>query len=123
MYGGPKQYADFPTDSQHAFAMCALLFNQQSRGSVTLASSDARENPVVDHKYLDHPLDMLVMTEACRWANEIVMEGKGTKGVVKGAWPRGERHHEFKEREEWEPYVRKHATTCELRFSLHVFWL
>ncbi|USP76344.1 alcohol oxidase [Curvularia clavata] len=102
MYGGPKQYADFPTDNQNAFAMCVLLFNQQSRGKVALASKDPQENPIVDHKYLDHPLDMLVMTEACKWANEIVMEGKGTKGVVKGAWPRGEKHHEFREREEWE---------------------
>lgn len=113
MYGGPKQYTDFPVDNKHAFAMCALLFNQHSRGSVKLRSKDAQENPVVDHRYLEHPLDMLVMSEACRFANEIVMEGGATKSVVKGSWPPGSRHHEYKKREEWEGYVREHATTCK----------
>ncbi|XP_014550481.1 GMC oxidoreductase [Bipolaris victoriae FI3] len=112
MYGDPKQYTDFPVDNKHAFAMCALLFNQHSRGSVKLRSKDAQENPVVDHRYLEHPLDMLVMSEACRFANEIVMEGGATKSVVKGSWPPGSRHHEYKKREEWEGYVREHATTC-----------
>jgi choline dehydrogenase-like flavoprotein len=113
LYGGPKQYADFPIDHKYAFAMCALLFNQHSRGSVTLKSADPLENPIVDHAYLEDPLDMLVMSEACRFANEIVMEGKGTKGLIKGSWPEGLAHHEFKTREEWEPHVREHATTCK----------
>ncbi|KAI0571769.1 Choline dehydrogenase [Pyrenophora tritici-repentis] len=37
LYGGPKQYDDFPVDHKHVFAMCALLFNQtcyQSGNSV-----------------------------------------------------------------------------------------
>jgi choline dehydrogenase-like flavoprotein len=118
LYGGPKQYDDFPVDHKHAFAMCALLFNQQSRGTVTLKSADPLENPVVDHAYLQDPLDMLVMSEACRFANEIVTKGSGTKGVIKGSWPEGLMHHGFKTREEWEPHVRKHATTCKLLFSL-----
>jgi choline dehydrogenase-like flavoprotein len=113
LYGGPKQYADFPVDHKQAFAMCALLFNQHSRGSVKLKSKDATENPVVDHAYLEDPLDMLVMSEACRFANEIIMKGKGTKDVIKGSWPEGLAHHEFKSREEWEPHVREHATTCK----------
>ena len=79
-----------------------------------LKSKDARENPVVDHRYLEHPLDMLVMSEACRFANEVVMEGSTTKGVVKGSWPPGLKHHEYTKREEWEGYVREHATTCKL---------
>ncbi|KAF7674468.1 alcohol oxidase [Alternaria burnsii] len=112
LYGGPKQYEDFPIDHKHAFAMCALLFNQHSRGSVTLKSSDPMENPIVDHAYLEDPLDMLVMSEACRFANEIIMKGKGTKDVIKGSWPEGLAHHGFETREEWEPHVREHATTC-----------
>jgi choline dehydrogenase-like flavoprotein len=118
LYGGPKQYEDFPIDHKHAFAMCALLFNQQSRGTVTLKSADPLENPVVDHAYLQDPLDMLVMSEACRFANEIVTKGSGTKDVIKGSWPEGLMHHGFKTREEWEPHVRKHATTCKFQFSL-----
>jgi choline dehydrogenase-like flavoprotein len=114
LYGGPKQYEDFPIDHKHAFAMCALLFNQHSRGSVTLKSADPMENPIIDHAYLEDPLDMLVMSEACRFANEIIMKGKGTKDVIKGSWPEGLAHHGFETREEWEPHVREHATTCEL---------
>ena len=79
LYGGPKQYTDFPTSS-HVFGLCTLLFNQRSRGSVTLASADAKDNPVVDHNYLAEELDTLVLSEACAFANEIVMRGKGQKG-------------------------------------------
>jgi choline dehydrogenase-like flavoprotein len=119
LYGGPKQYDDFPIDGKHTFAMCNLLFNQRSRGSVTLRSADALENPVVDHNYLGDPLDMLVMTEACRFANEIVMQGKGTQGVVKGSWPADLTHHAFSAREDWEPHVRQHATTCTYYHLFH----
>lgn len=113
LYGGPKQYADFPIDHKHTFALCALLFNQHSRGSVALKSADPRDNPVVDHKYLESPLDMLVMTEACRFANEIVMKGAGTKDIIKGSWPADLTHHTYTRREDWEPYVKQHATTCK----------
>ncbi|KAF2447602.1 GMC oxidoreductase [Karstenula rhodostoma CBS 690.94] len=112
LYGGPKQYTDFPIDHKHVFSLCALLFNQHSRGSVTLKSKDPLENPVVDHNYLSDPLDMLVLSEACRFANEIVMNGKGTKDVIKGSWPAHLTHHTNATREDWEPHVRQHATTC-----------
>ncbi|KAF2186524.1 GMC oxidoreductase [Zopfia rhizophila CBS 207.26] len=112
LYGGPKQYTDFPIDHKHAFALCTLLFNQHSRGSVTLRSKDPLENPVVNHNYLGDPLDMLVMTEACRYANEIVMKGAGTKDIVKGSWPSDLTHHAYTKREEWVSYVKQHATTC-----------
>ncbi|KAH4915849.1 hypothetical protein HBI79_232440 [Parastagonospora nodorum] len=112
LYGGPKQYDDFPVDYKHAFAMCTLLFNQHSRGSVTLKTTDPLQNPIVDHAYMQDPLDMLVMSEACRFANEIIMRGSGTKDIIKGSWPADLAHHDFTSREDWEPHVRKHATTC-----------
>jgi choline dehydrogenase-like flavoprotein len=112
LYGGPKQYADFPVDHKHAFAMCTLLFNQHSRGTVSLASSDPSKNPVVDHAYLQDPLDMLVLSEACAFANDIVMRGSGTKNIIKGSWPADLAHHGYTAREQWEPHVRQHATTC-----------
>ena len=117
LYGGPKQYDDFPIDGKHTFAMCNLLFNQKSRGFVRLKSADPSENPVVDHNYLADPLDLLVMTEACRFANEMVMNGKGTKGVITGSWPANLTHHKNKTREEWIPHVKQHATTCEFGFQ------
>lgn len=112
LYGGPKQYEDFPMNGEHTFAMCNLLFNQRSRGSVTLKSADPADNPVVDHNYLSDPLDMLVMTEACVFANEMVMRGRGTQGCVKGSWPAHLTHHTHSTREDWIPHVKEHATTC-----------
>lgn len=120
LYGGPKQYTDFPVDHKHTFAMCNLLFNQKSRGSVTLASSDPNANPVVDHNYLADPLDMLVMTEACRFTNEMIMNGKGTKNVIKGSWPANLMHHKNTTREDWISHVKQHATTCKLSLALLV---
>ncbi|KAL6704664.1 hypothetical protein ACN47E_007946 [Coniothyrium glycines] len=112
LYGGPKQYTDFPVEHKHVFSLCTLVFNQQSRGSVTLKSADPLENPIIDHNYLDDPLDMLVLSEGCRFANEIVMKGKGTKDVIKGSWPAHLNHHGNTKREDWETHVRQHATTC-----------
>ena len=112
-YGGPKQYDQFPIDYKHAFSMIAELFGPRSRGSVRLRSTDPTAPPVVDTGYLTDPLDLEVLAEACRFGNEIVMEGKGTKDIVKGSWPPQSGHHEYKTREDWKPYVKKHATTCE----------
>ena len=52
-----------------------------------LKSKDPLDNPIVDHNYLSHPLDLLVLTEGVRMGNEVVMQGKGTKDIVKGSWP------------------------------------
>ncbi|RHZ60765.1 hypothetical protein CDV55_103182 [Aspergillus turcosus] len=111
-YGGPKQYNQFPIDHKHAFSMIAELFAPRSRGTVSLKSKDPMENPVIDCNYLADPLDLLVLTEACRFGNEIVMNGAGTKDIVKGSWPPNLNHHTYKTREEWIPYVKEHATTC-----------
>ncbi|KAF2261412.1 glucose-methanol-choline oxidoreductase-like protein [Lojkania enalia] len=113
LYGGPKQFTDFPVeDGKSAFAICVLLFNQRSRGTVALRSKECADNPFVDHNYLADDLDMLVLSEGCRMANEIVMKGRGTRDVVRGSWPEGEGHHRFETRDEWVPYIRQHATTC-----------
>ena len=88
-YGGPKQYDQFPIDSKHAFSMITELFSPRSKGTVTLASTDPLENPIVDCNYLSDPLDVLVLTEGVRYGNEIVMQGAGTKDIVKGSWPAG----------------------------------
>lgn len=111
-YGGPRHYTDVPRGGQHVFSMVAELFGARSRGSVTLKNGDAAEPPVVDGGYLSDPLDVEVLAEACRFANEIITSGKGTKDIVKGPWPPGATHHEFSTREDWVPFVREHATTC-----------
>ncbi|TDZ54567.1 Pyranose dehydrogenase 3 [Colletotrichum trifolii] len=111
-YGGPKQFDHFPTDGKYAFSMIAELFAPRSRGTVELRNTDPTAVPVVDANYLADPLDVEVLAEACRYGNEIIMEGKGTKDIVKGAWPSDQVHHKYKTREDWKPYVRDNATTC-----------
>lgn len=112
-YGGPKQFDKFPTDGKYAFSMIAELFGPRSRGTVTLRNTDAKAVPVVDTNYLADPLDVEVLAEACRFGNEIIMEGKGTKDIVKGSWPSDLVHHKYSTREDWIPYVRDNATTCK----------
>ena len=97
--------------------MVTILFGVQSRGEVTLKSADPKDNPVVDHKHFSDPLDRLVMAEGCRLANEIVLEGEGTKDVIKGSWPHHLTYHTQKDRSEWEAYVQRQADTCKPAFA------
>ncbi|KAM4058743.1 GMC oxidoreductase [Hirsutella rhossiliensis] len=108
----PKQYNVLPTGGQHVFCIVPELFGAQSRGSVWLRSADATALPVVDCGYMSDPLDLEVMAEACRLANEIVVDGAGTKDIVKGSWPPEASHHELSTREDWMSHVKEHATTC-----------
>lgn len=112
-YGGPKQFDQFPTNDKHAFSMIVELFSPRSRGSVTLRNAEATAIPVVDCNYLADPLDLEVLAEACRFGNEIIVQGAGTKDIVKGSWPPDLVHHKYKSREDWIPYVKEHATTCK----------
>jgi choline dehydrogenase-like flavoprotein len=67
--------------------MITELFSPRSKGTVVLKSKEPLDNPIVDHNYLSDPLDLLVLTEGVRMGNEVVMQGKGTKDIVKGSWP------------------------------------
>ena len=106
-------FSDFTTDGKSAFAMLTELFSPRSQGTVQLKSADPTANPVVNHHYLEDELDVLVLAEGCRFANEIVMQGSGTKDVVPGAWPPEAKHAKFTTREQWIEYVRDGATTCK----------
>ena len=110
---GPKPYGNIPGNGQQAFAMAITLFAARSLGEVTLKSADPTVNPVVDHKHLSDPLDLLVLSEGCRLANEIVLEGAGTKDVIEGSWPHHLTHHAQKDRPEWESFVKGQADTCK----------
>ena len=117
LYSPKYMFKDFPGDQQHAFALATIFFSPKSRGTVTLKSADPRDIPVVQHNHLSDPLDMLVFSEGCRLANEIVLEGEGTKDVVRGSWPENLTHHTFTRREQWEPVIRERADTCEFTSS------
>ncbi|KAK9419017.1 putative GMC oxidoreductase [Seiridium unicorne] len=121
-YGGPKQFDQFPIDHKYAFSMIAELFAPRSRGTVKLKSTNPLDGPEVDCGFLTDPLDVEVLAEACRFGNEIITKGKGTKDIVKGSWPPNLTHHKYTTREEWIPYVRENATTCKLTLPFHL-WL
>jgi choline dehydrogenase-like flavoprotein len=46
-------------------AIC-LIMNPQSRGTITLRSSDPIDAPIIDPKFLDHPFDRRVMVDGMR---------------------------------------------------------
>jgi hypothetical protein len=79
---------------------------------VTLKSKNPKDNPIVDHNYLADELDVVVLSEACKFANEIITKGKGTKEIVDGSWPKNLTHHQHTTREQWVPFVKENATTC-----------
>ena len=114
-YPAKYGYNDPPKDGESAFVMTTELFSQKSRGQVTLASTDPTVNPIVEHNYLSHPLDILVFAEGCRLANEVVVGGKGTKDIIAGSWPKNLAHHAHMTRERWEKEIREKADTCKLR--------
>ncbi|KAF2764378.1 alcohol oxidase [Teratosphaeria nubilosa] len=111
-YGGPKQYTDFPIDNKHAFAMITELFSPRSRGTVSLQSKNPHDNPIIDPNYLSHELDLLYLCEGVRMGNEIVMQGSGTKNIIKGSWPSELMHHQNTSRQDWVEHVKEEATTC-----------
>lgn len=111
-YGGPLHLTDFPLNN-HVFATVAMLLQPKSRGTVTLKSGEADEVPSVDHNYFSDPLDLLVLTEACKQGNDIMLKGKATKEVIKGPWPANLTHTNWTKREEWDDFVRDYATTCK----------
>src|SRR5690606_36574025 len=53
----------------------------KSRGTVTLRSSDPRDNPVVDPKFLGHPDDLRISTAGGKISREIVSEHAVTKYI------------------------------------------
>lgn len=86
--------------------------NPHSRGTVTLSDANPLSVPVVDHNYLAHELDTLVLAEGCRHVNDILRNGAATKEVVKGSWPEKATHHKFVSRDEWSEYARETVGTC-----------
>ncbi|KAJ4366491.1 hypothetical protein N0V83_008127 [Neocucurbitaria cava] len=111
-YSPKYMFKDFPPAGKYAFAMATTFFSAKSRGAVTLSSTDPTANPKVQHNYLSDPLDMLVFSEACRLANEIAVDGAGTKDLVVGSWPAAQGHNKYTKREEWKEAIRERADTC-----------
>ncbi|KAI1153766.1 hypothetical protein F4825DRAFT_239841 [Nemania diffusa] len=52
--------------------ICAALLHPLSRGSVHINSSDPAEKPIIDPRYLEHPVDLDVLARYFRYINQIV---------------------------------------------------
>lgn len=72
----------------------------------------------MDHKHLSDPPNLLISSEGCRLANEIVLEGAGTRDVIEVSWPHYLTHHTQKDRPEWESFVKREADTCKSILSV-----
>lgn len=118
-YGGPPEYTDKPKAGEWALALACFLCGQQSRGYVTIKSTDPFEPPFADPKYLDDKRDLIMLSEGVRFANEMILTGSGTKDIVKGSWPAGATHHLNKTNEDWHDHVKKYASS-EFIWFLHV---
>lgn len=51
---------------KHGMTNHVLLLNPKSRGTVTLASPDYRDDPLIDFRYFSHPDDMKTMVEGVK---------------------------------------------------------
>ncbi|OAL19206.1 hypothetical protein AYO22_09967 [Fonsecaea multimorphosa] len=116
LYSGHVHGYPIPLDGKHGFEMMTLLFSQQSRGTVTLRSTDPHDKPVIDPRYLSDPLDLLMLAEGVRFAHSIVTSGSGTRDIVApGVWMAGPKYAALgpeTNREDWEPYVRQYSATA-----------
>lgn len=78
---------DFPSDHPDCVTLNGFLFNAQSRGQVTLQSSDPSVPLLFDPKVLDHPFDrrmaIITLRSLLRVANHPNFK-KDTIGVLTG---------------------------------------
>jgi choline dehydrogenase-like flavoprotein len=63
----PPSFLEYsPTDSESYFGAICLIMNPQSRGTITLQSSNASAAPLIDPKFLTHPFDRRVLIDGIR---------------------------------------------------------
>ncbi|CAO3666919.1 unnamed protein product [Umbelopsis vinacea] len=67
----PPQFV-FEDPTTTCFTTAVILMNPQSRGSVTLKSTNPEEPPVVDTAYLTHPYDKIALIEAIRQSRKFL---------------------------------------------------
>jgi choline dehydrogenase-like flavoprotein len=96
-----------PSAHKHIFSLVTTPFAPRSRGRVTIKSTDAAVMPTIQHEYLSDPLDLLVVSKAVCLGNDIVLNGSGTKDIVKGDFAQNTTS------EQWKEYVKQNAMTCK----------
>jgi choline dehydrogenase-like flavoprotein len=63
----PPSFLEYsPADSESYFGAICLIMNPQSRGTITLQSSNPSASPLIDPKFLTHPFDRRVLIDGIR---------------------------------------------------------
>ncbi|CAJ2501295.1 Uu.00g041480.m01.CDS01 [Anthostomella pinea] len=95
---------------EEVFSGICMMMNPQSRGTVTLKSSDPKDAPLIDPKFLTHPFDKLnaieSMREMLRYMQTPIWKDKTTRTL---GWPRDDTDEAV-----WEAY------SSNLRSSWHM---
>ncbi|KAJ5995365.1 hypothetical protein N7481_002342 [Penicillium waksmanii] len=82
---------DFPTEALNYSCLLVFLFNAQTRGEVTLQSSDPDAPLLFNPKFLAHPFDRRLAIEALRDSFRVAKHESYTKdNVAELAMPKGE---------------------------------
>jgi choline dehydrogenase len=81
--GDNVDYATGPTDGSNYAAVVAALVAPLSRGTVSIASNDTSDAPLIDPRWLTHPTDQAVAIAAQRRLRQLFAT-KAMKGVVVG---------------------------------------
>lgn len=94
------------------FTICAALLFPLSRGSSHITSSDPAETPIIDPKYLSHPLDLEVIARFVRYIDTIVR----AEPLAKLLLPGGRRSHgaptDLTDLEQAKTYARQATLSC-----------
>ena len=94
----------------HGVLIAPSLLRPLSRGSVTLATSDPFENPIIHHNYLAHPRDAQVLLEGLKLARR-VMRSSAWQGCVKDEFVDPSIDAPYASAEYDAEYVRKNCNT------------
>ncbi|KAH9890787.1 hypothetical protein F4778DRAFT_367719 [Xylariomycetidae sp. FL2044] len=99
------------TEGNFLTISAALLF-PLSRGSVHIASRDPGDAPVIDSRYLEHPLDLEVIARHLRFVNTLVK----TQPLSRYLKPHGRRSHgapaDLGDLDAVKKYARRAALSC-----------
>ncbi|KAI1360901.1 glucose-methanol-choline oxidoreductase-like protein [Xylaria arbuscula] len=92
--------------------ICAAILHPFSRGSIHIGSADPDQKPIIDPRYLEHPVDLEVLARYFRYINDIVH----TEPLSKYLKPNGRRSNgapvDMTDLTEVKEYIKKAALSC-----------
>ena len=98
-----------PVNGEAVITLMVVLCAPQAKGTIRLSSNDPTSKPIIDPAYLDNDIDVAVLAEGCRLGHQILMNGRGTKDLIVGAWPKTSSHPN--DLNGWKEHVRAFTDT------------